>query len=119
MLHRWLGTQRILRATRINNGLHQRGLSSRWKAQRDADIYADRAIDEGMRSRAAYKLEEMNKKFNYFLRPVRHNHDNGVEVIVCETPKAEQSLTNNASIYVDLQRVRMWWILGQLQEAFR
>lgn len=119
MLHRWLGAQRILCATRINNGLHQRGLSSRWKAQRDADIYADRAIDEGMRSRAAYKLEEMNKKFNYFLRPVRHNHDNWVGVFVFEAPKAEQSLTNNDGIHVDLYRVRMWWILGHLQEAFR
>lgn len=48
-----------------------RRLSSRWKSQRDSDIYANRAITEGMRSRAAYKLEEINKRFDFFLRPVR------------------------------------------------
>lgn len=48
----------------------RRALSSRWKPQRDSDIYADRAIREGMRSRAAYKLEEINKRHSHFLQPV-------------------------------------------------
>lgn len=63
---------RVVSSTRVDYSLHGRGLSSRWKAQRDADIFANRAIDEGLRSRAAFKLEEINKKFNHFLRPVRH-----------------------------------------------
>lgn len=50
--------------------LQTRNFTSRWKQQRDADIFANRAIKEGMRSRAAYKLEEMNKRFGNFLRQV-------------------------------------------------
>lgn len=42
--------------------------SSEWKHQRDRDIYANRAIKEGLRSRAAYKLKEMNERFGRFLR---------------------------------------------------
>lgn len=45
-----------------------RWLSSSWKHQRDADQYANRAIAEGLRSRAAYKLEEIDGKFGRFLR---------------------------------------------------
>lgn len=48
----------------------KRSLSTQWKQQRDADIYANKAIKEGMRSRAAYKLDEMNKRFGNFLRQV-------------------------------------------------
>lgn len=51
--------------------INRRALSSRWKPQRDADVYADLAIREGMRSRAAYKLDEINKRCDLFLRPVR------------------------------------------------
>ena len=52
------------------NSLHERRqFSSRWKAQRDKDVFADRAIQEGLRSRAAYKLEEINRRHGHFLRP--------------------------------------------------
>lgn len=50
--------------------LARRAFSSRWKLQRDSDMYANRAIREGLRSRAAYKLEEINNRFGFFLRPV-------------------------------------------------
>eukprot|EP00177_Eucheuma_denticulatum_P005025 GFKZ01009150.1.p1 GENE.GFKZ01009150.1~~GFKZ01009150.1.p1 ORF type:complete len:278 (+),score=33.94 GFKZ01009150.1:48-881(+) len=43
-------------------------LSAGWKQQRDSDVYANRAIQAGLRSRAAFKLDEINKKFGSFLR---------------------------------------------------
>ncbi|GJQ10763.1 hypothetical protein GpartN1_g2554.t1 [Galdieria partita] len=39
--------------------------SSRWKIQRRKDIYAQAAYNEGLRSRAAYKLLEMNEQWHF------------------------------------------------------
>lgn len=39
-----------------------------WKAKRDNDRFADMAIRDQLRSRAAYKLEEMDTRFGRFLR---------------------------------------------------
>jgi 23S rRNA (uridine2552-2'-O)-methyltransferase len=46
----------------------RRMMSHMWKGRRDSDKYADMAIAEGLRSRAAYKLLEIDTKFNRFLR---------------------------------------------------
>jgi 23S rRNA (uridine2552-2'-O)-methyltransferase len=46
----------------------RRTMSHLWKAQRDSDKYADMAIAEGLRSRAAYKLSEIDNRFDRFLR---------------------------------------------------
>ena len=53
-----------------------RNFTSAWKLQRDKDKYANRAVAEGMRSRAAYKLEEINDRFGRFLRHVRTSKPN-------------------------------------------
>jgi FtsJ-like methyltransferase len=45
-----------------------RALSSQWKQMRDADQYANMAIADGLRSRAAYKLLDIDKRFGRFLR---------------------------------------------------
>eukprot|EP00871_Galdieria_phlegrea_P003682 jgi/Galph1/4314/GphlegSOOS_G2973.1 len=42
--------------------------SSRWKVQRKKDIYADAAKKQGLRSRAAFKLQEINDKL-HFIQP--------------------------------------------------
>ncbi|GJD12135.1 Ribosomal RNA large subunit methyltransferase E [Galdieria sulphuraria] len=39
--------------------------SSRWKIQRRKDLYAQAAYNEGLRSRAAYKLLEMMEQFHF------------------------------------------------------
>lgn len=39
-----------------------------WKKARDSDVYANMAIREDLRSRAAYKLVDINNKFQFFLR---------------------------------------------------
>jgi predicted rRNA methylase YqxC with S4 and FtsJ domains len=43
-------------------------MSHLWKQRRDNDLHANMAIDEGLRSRAAYKLIDIDKRFNRFLR---------------------------------------------------
>lgn len=58
----------MLRSTVLGIRPQTRSLSNRWKQQRDADVFANKAVKEGMRSRAAYKLEEINKRFGGFLR---------------------------------------------------
>lgn len=46
-----------------------RGLSTaQWKRVRDADRFANMAVAEGLRSRAAYKLIDIDKRFGRFLR---------------------------------------------------
>ncbi len=40
-----------------------------WRAERARDHWAERAAKEGLRSRAAFKLEELNTRFGRFLRP--------------------------------------------------
>lgn len=45
-----------------------RTFGSGWKQQRDSDLFADKAIAEGLRSRAAYKLDEIDNRFGRFLR---------------------------------------------------
>ena len=39
-----------------------------WRQAREADVYASRAAAEGLRSRAAFKLEELDSRFGRFLR---------------------------------------------------
>jgi hypothetical protein len=45
-----------------------RTLSHMWKQRRDSDQYADKAIAEGLRTRAAYKLMDIDSRFDRFLR---------------------------------------------------
>lgn len=49
----------------------RRNLSTkRWRTERNMDHYADHAAIKGLRSRAAFKLEEINLRFGRFLRQV-------------------------------------------------
>jgi len=41
-------------------------LSRRWLAERKSDTYHKRAKEEGYRSRAAYKLKQIDERFNIF-----------------------------------------------------
>ena len=40
--------------------------SSKWKKRQAADPYVKRAQQEGWRSRAVFKLEELDKKYHLF-----------------------------------------------------
>jgi FtsJ-like methyltransferase len=46
----------------------RRTLSHMWKQRRDSDQYANMAIAEGLRTRAAYKLMDIDSRFDRFLR---------------------------------------------------
>lgn len=48
--------------------MRQAKSTAQWRIERGSDRYADQAINEGLRSRAAYKLIEIDQKFNRFLR---------------------------------------------------
>ena len=61
---------RRLTAPSIRDGSRLLANSTRaWRQKRSADHWANRAIAEGHRSRAAYKLTEINERFGKFLRP--------------------------------------------------
>lgn len=52
----------------VRLGAPLRLLSSTWKQTRDADRFANMAVADGLRSRAAYKLTDMDARFGRFLR---------------------------------------------------
>lgn len=63
--------------TRVKTARNRSAQSTRWLARQLNDPYVKRARAEGYRSRAAYKLIELDEKFD-LLRGVRHIVDLGV-----------------------------------------
>jgi 23S rRNA (uridine2552-2'-O)-methyltransferase len=63
--------------TRVRTARNRSAQSTRWLARQLNDPYVKRAKAEGYRSRAAYKLLELDEKFN-LLRVARHVVDLGV-----------------------------------------
>ena len=56
----------ILKSLRYNNQLKKNKISKNWINRQRKDIYVRKSKIEGYRSRAVYKLEEINQKFKIF-----------------------------------------------------
>jgi 23S rRNA (uridine2552-2'-O)-methyltransferase len=79
--------------TRVKTAKGRRASSTRWLERQLNDPYVKRALAEGYRSRAAYKLMELDERFG-FLEGKRHVVDLGVapggwsQVVLKRCPKA-------------------------------
>ena len=82
------------RETRVKTAKKRTASSTRWLARQLNDPYVKQAKAEGYRSRAAYKLIELNEKF-HLLRGVTRVVDLGIapggwtQVVRAKKPKAE------------------------------